>query len=270
MKSLRFVLLIIILISCTSPASYAKGINLCAGADLIDSSGYINDEEQDIFVIDGNIDTKWCATINNIKDSAETREVFKLGYLHWAVIDLGEPKYFDSYKLYHASNCLRDLGHYEYNAVAWALQISDDGENWTTVNEFSDNYDETTEVYIGTRRAQYVRLMISQPEASGGTTLRMPEFELYECSAGETAKGMISELRSGDEETNETAAGTENGEDIVIEGYVPDAAGDLTQSETGTQITGAHIAGIIITAIASLAVSVFAFYGKNIKKTAIK
>ncbi|MHB1153977.1 MAG: discoidin domain-containing protein [Eubacteriales bacterium] len=257
----RFIILVIIVIYITAHTSVvlASDKNLCISAVLYGSSGFINDEEQDIFAFDGNIDTKWCATYDNIIMSDETRDVFELGFIHWLAIDLGEPHYFDSYKLIHASLGIRDLGVYAYNAVAWAIQTSDDGKNWTTISEFYDNYEETTEVFIGTRYARYVRLMISQPEASGGSTVRLPEFELYECAEGEPVTGIIGELQSEDERADE--AGTVPESDMIIEGIIPEKAGDLTESETGTQITGIHIAGIIITAIATLGVGTVAFCG---------
>lgn len=260
----KFILLIILVVFITAQISVfsAPGKNLCVSAILYGSSGFINDEEQDIFAFDGNIDTKWCATSDNINMSDETRDVFKLGYMHWLAIDLGESRYFDSYKLIHASKGIRDLGIYAYNTVAWAIQTSDDGKNWTTVSEFYDNYEETTEVFIGIRYARYVRLMISQPEAGGGSTVRLPEFELYECAEGKPVTGIIGELQSESETAAETNAEPEL--DILAEGDLSEPAGDLTVSESGTQINGTHIAGIIITALAAAGAGIAAFYG-NIK-----
>jgi hypothetical protein len=262
MKSHRIFILfifILIILNILPFAVFAKGDNLCSSAVLLGSSGFINNAEQDIFAFDGNIDTKWCATYDNIIMNDETKAVIELGYLHWIALDLGESRYFDSYKLYHASCGSVDYGVYKYNAVAWALQTSDDGKNWMTVSEFSDNYEETTEVYTGTRQARYVRLMISQPEADGGTTVRLPEFELYECAAGDTAAGIVGELWTETEAATEAATDA----DIIIQGYIPETAGDLTKAETGTQITGIHIIGIIITALAALSVGVIAFSEKR-------
>lgn len=269
MKSqFRFILLVIFVVFITAQVSVfsASGKNLCISAVLYGSSGFINDEEQDIFAFDGNIDTKWCATSDNIIMSDETRDVFELGYMHWLAIDLGESRYFDSYKLIHASKGIRDLGIYAYNAVAWAIQTSEDGKSWTTVSEFYDNYEETTEVFIGIRYARYVRLMISQPEAGGGSTVRLPEFELYECAEGKPVTGIISELQSVSESAAETSAEPEP--DVITESIVSEPAGDLNVSESGTQITGIHIAGIIITALAALGVGITAFYG-NIKRKSV-
>lgn len=256
----------IVLLSLRFFAISASAENLCRYAVLYGSSGYINQEERDIFAFDGNYDTKWCATYDNIIMSKETREVFELGYMHWLAVDLGDPRYFDSYKLIHASKGLRDFGIYDYNAVAWAVQISDDGKNWTTVSEFYDNYEETTEVFIGIRLARYIRLMISQPEASGGSTVRLPEFELYECAEGKPAEGMISELLTETEPPAETAREPET--TGSPESQIPENTDKPAENEAGTKITGAHIAGIVITAIAALGTGFTAYHrefwtGKN-------
>ncbi|MDD4773287.1 MAG: discoidin domain-containing protein [Eubacteriales bacterium] len=248
------VLIIIIMLTAFQTAVSASGKNLCADALLHGSSGYINDEEQDVFAFDGNIDTKWCATYDNIIMSDETLKVFDLGYLHWFAIDLGEAYYFDSYKLIHASQGLRDLGVYGYNAVAWAVQISDDGIDWMTVSEFRDNYDEITEVFMGRRYARYVRLMISQPEANGGSTVRLPEFELYECAAGETTDGIVGKLQT-------TAPETETKPAIETE-IISEEPPETEPVRDSAQNTGIRWAAVIITALAALGVSAAAYYRK--------
>lgn len=43
-----------------------EGTNLCLGGKVYDCSGYTNDNENAQKLIDGDLNTKWCATSSNV------------------------------------------------------------------------------------------------------------------------------------------------------------------------------------------------------------
>ena len=74
-----------------------EGTNLCLGGKVYDCSGYTNDNENAQKLIDGDLNTKWCATSSNV-----TSGEYKLnGVKHWVKIDLGQEKEFNTYTLYN-------------------------------------------------------------------------------------------------------------------------------------------------------------------------
>jgi hypothetical protein len=260
-------------VSCASAISAeqmkpGEGKNLCyPDGKLVGSSGWINDQEKDEFLIDGNVDTKWCAAKSNIEDTAENKELLNLGYYHWAVIDFGEVKYFDSYTILQASLGSVDYGNLNCNALAWTIQITDQytpspddssKNEWETVNIVELHYIDPTleqvDVYVGVREARYVRILLSVPE-SGGTTVRMPELMVYECKEGTTATGISSGLGEFPEIV----------EEVEIEGYFLED-GEFSVGETGTQVTGKHIATIVGLAVVSIAVTAVAARSSMKKK----
>jgi|GEM_PF-927683 len=246
-----------------------EGNNLCfPNGKVVGSSGWINDSEKDEFLIDGNVDTKWCAAKDNIEDTAENKELLNLGYYHWAVVDFGEVKYFDSYTLLQASLGSVDYGNLNSNAMEWTVQITDEytpspddtsKNDWETISivelEYIDPTMEQVDVYVGVRSARYMRILLTVPER-GGTVVRLPELMVFECEEGVTATGISSGLSEFPEIVEETDD-YEDDEEVEIDGYFL-ADGEFTVGEEGTQASAKHVAIIIGLAAVSTAAAVVA------------
>lgn len=252
------------IITALAPVCGAKpGDNIMLGAKLHESTGYINDEERDIFLFDGDYDTKWCATIDDVKyDSKTLKNLASDGFIHILSVDFGEEKYFDSYRLYLASTGARDFGVVAYNACAWKIQISSDGEIWKDVSRVTECYEEeVVTVNLGVRKARYLRILVDQPEQTAGTTLRLYELEVYECEPGELAGGIVRtngsniELKKSDDTGSDAdiAEAAAESEDIEL-GYVPSEAVEYKGYELGAGGVVAMVAlAIVAIAIAAIA-----------------
>lgn len=254
------------ILAASAPFCMAKpGDNIMLGAKLHESSGYINGEERDEFLFDGDYDTKWCATAGDAKyRSSEMKELALDGYIHILSVDFGAEKYFDRYKLYLASTGARDYGQTGYNASAWKIQISSDGKVWTDVSRVTDSYDdEVVSVNVGIRKARYLRILVDEPEQSGGTTVRLYELEVFECEPGEVATGVVktngsnigsekeAPLTEAEDQAEESEE--ESDEEIVL-GYVPSEAIEYEGYELGAAGIVAIIAlGGVAAVIAVLA-----------------
>jgi F5/8 type C domain. len=244
-------------ITCSAKA----GDNIMTGASLYQCTGYINDNEQSKFLFDGNYNTKWCATTDNVKyNDFDFKAQAKAGYIHILGVDFGEAKYFNKYKLYLASTGMTDYGMTDYNASAWTIQISDDGKIWVDVSRVTENYDEdTVTVDLGVRQARYLRILVDEPELTGGSTVRLYELEVYECDAGTIATGVVKTngsspayLETEAPETEAPAADTAadaDSEDNVV-GYTPSEAIQYEGYKLGANgiaaiITMALLAGVV-------------------------
>ncbi len=144
--------------------------NIFAGAKVIRSSGFLNDEEQDAFLIDDDRNTKWCSTTDSTSDMAYAIE----GARHYILIDLGEKRSFNAYTVYNAGS----VEDHSSNASSWSLLVSDDCKIFTPVDyQVGSAYDaasfETNEV-----SCRYVLLKVFAPDDGGGTV------RLYELEAG--------------------------------------------------------------------------------------
>lgn len=228
--------------------------NILSGSVVVNSSGYINENEKDVFLIDGIIDRKWCSTRDTVTRSAEYNAIRERGFCQFITLDLREVKCFDSYRMYHASNCFVDFGVTAYDTVAWTLEISDDMKEWYVVHEMADNYDAISDIYLGPRRARYVRLLIAVPNQSGDETVRLPEFMLFGCDEAPIVSATV--LGYNNEEVLAELAAlspeTEDETEPEIDGFVF-GGGEIT-AETGTAVTPIHITGIIVCAVMSLSI----------------
>lgn len=268
-KTLGALLLATLLLAAVALPTGAKpGDNIMQRAKLYQSTGYINDEEQDVFLFDGDYDTKWCATIGDARyPTSELKRLAQEGFIHILAVDFGEEKYFDSYRLYLASTGARDYGITSYNATAWKIQISSDGAIWKEVSRVTDCWDEEiVTVNIGVRKARYLRILVDEPEQSGGKTVRLYELEVFECEPGELATGVVrtngSNVKAEAKETEAAKAQEaellegeepEESEDIEL-GYVPSEAIEYEGYELG--IGG--VIGIVVLAAIAAAISVLA------------
>ena len=143
--------------------------NLCLGAKVFDCSGFTNDSENASMLIDGKLDTKWCATSSNV-----TKGEYKLnGVKHWIQIDLGSEKEFNTYTLYKTQS-KESFG----NATEWEILTSNDGQNWTSVDYQNNNNNASGSYNIGTQKARYVMIKVFTPD-NGVGTLRLYDFQLY-------------------------------------------------------------------------------------------
>ncbi len=140
------------------------------GAAVVRSSGFIHDGEQDAFLVDGDLTTKWCAEAGNVSDKAYALR----GVEHFMILDLGEEKHFDTYTLYNGGS--KEIS--EFNASCWELLVSRDGEMFYRV-DFASNagYDMVTRT-VTPVSARYVMLRVYRADNGGGTV------RLYELTAG--------------------------------------------------------------------------------------
>lgn len=144
--------------------------NILSGAKIIRSSGYINDDERDEYLIDGDTSTKWCAELSDVKDLSYIID----GTMHFAVIDLGSKKDFNSYTLYNA-------GYVEdsaYNAFSWELYASEDGHKFKSVDYQELVTENVATIKVDKTSARYLMLKVYNPDLIDGT------LRLYELEAG--------------------------------------------------------------------------------------
>ena len=147
------------------------GENLCGGAKILACSGATSDKESAAMLIDGDLNTKWCAKSD---DSVEGAQYKLNGVKHWVKIDLGEQKTFNTYTLFNTESKEPGYG----NATEWEVLISNDGENWTSV-DYQDNQNSNEASFdIGSQTARYVFIKIFKPD-NGVGTLRLYDFQLY-------------------------------------------------------------------------------------------
>lgn len=150
-------------------SAVTNGTNLCSGASIYECSGYTNDSEKPSNLIDGSLDTKWCATTDSV-----TNPTYKLnGVAHWIMIDLGSEKTFNTYTMFNTQS-KEGYG----NATEWEVLVSNDAKNWTSVDYQGSNNSAISSFNIGTQKARYVFLKVFTPD-NGVGTLRLYEFQLY-------------------------------------------------------------------------------------------
>lgn len=144
-----------------------SGDNLCSGATIKASAGQVNASESADKLIDGNLNTKWCCT------SASDPSYCLDGTQFWAIIDLGETKTFDTYTLYNTKT-KENFG----NMSEWEILISDDAENWTSVDYQTRDAGNIVSFNIGEQSARYILIRVYNGDGSRGT-IRLYEFQLY-------------------------------------------------------------------------------------------
>ena len=146
-----------------------EGTNLCLGGKVYDCSGYTNNNENAQKLIDGDLNTKWCATSSNV-----TNGEYKLnGVKHWVKIDLGKEKEFNTYTLYNT----RSKEGYG-NTTEWEVLVSNDGNKWTSVDYQPSNNSAVSSFNIGNQKARYIMIKIFTPD-NGVGTLRLYDFQLF-------------------------------------------------------------------------------------------
>ncbi len=149
-------------------SNVTSGNNLLLGASVLGVSGSTNDNESGEKLFDGNLSTKWCATMGNGGFGAWALE----GAKHWIKIDLGSRKTFNTYTLYNTGS---KEGY--ANMSEWEILVSDDGENWTSVDYQANRNDNISSFDIGSHTARYIAMKAFEGDSSG--TIRLYEMQLY-------------------------------------------------------------------------------------------
>ena len=154
-RKVLFIISVIAIVSLIfSVTSFAAvGDNLCLNATVVDYSGAVAAEDEQIQgCFDGDISTKWCSG----GKASEVPHLIEEGVENWVVFDFGESKYFNSYQIFHASLCERDFGGTSYDTKSWIVEVSDDLANWKEVSRITDNTADHNDVEIELTYARYV------------------------------------------------------------------------------------------------------------------
>jgi len=149
----------------------ADGENLCIGAEILSASGFVNEWEAPGKLIDGDLFTKWCSTPEHVTDMTYGTD----GARQWIVIDLTEQKKFNSYTVINTKTVEPAQG----NMVSWELLVSDDGENWLSVDYQTHCDKDRASFDIGQQNARYLLLRIYDPDNGETGTIRLYELMLF-------------------------------------------------------------------------------------------
>ena len=144
-----------------------SGDNLMTNAKIHSSAGSVNASESPEKLIDGNTGTKWCCT------GASNPQYCLDGTIYWVIIDLGESRDFDTYTLYHTKT-KENYG----NMSEWELLVSNDLENWESVDYQNNNKANIESFDVGSYNGRYLLLRVYNPDGNYGT-IRLYEFQLY-------------------------------------------------------------------------------------------
>jgi len=93
---------------------------------------------------------------------------------NWLSVDLGQEYKINRYVLKNAETNYQDS---TLNTKAWRLQVSNDGENWRTIDTVTNNSDAIAYREAKADSARYVRLLIDDPGADG--VARVQDMEIY-------------------------------------------------------------------------------------------
>ena len=126
---------------------------------------YVNETERPAFAVDGSLTTKWCSTtVGN----------------NWLYVDLGQEQEIDKWVVRHAGAGGENTSLY-WNTMNFRLEVSNDAQNWTTVDTVKDNTKDVTASTVPQPvKARYARVYIIDPVTSDfGTHIRIYSIELY-------------------------------------------------------------------------------------------
>lgn len=133
---------------------------LSQGKDT-EASAYVNENEAPPFAVDGDVTKKWCAT------GTPPHEI---------TIDLGDIKTISEVRISHAEAGGESA---DMNTKAYTIQVSEDGENFTTVVIVTKNFDGVTSDTFQAIQARYVKLVVEKPTQGSDTAARIYEIEVY-------------------------------------------------------------------------------------------
>ena len=126
-------------------------------------SGFVNENERPQAAVDGNPDTKWCAT-NTLP-----------AYLDF---DLGKARTLDGWKLVSAG---RETSSY-ITSQCFLMGKAAAGDRWETIDRFDDNRHNIVQRALkGEKAYRYLRLLITRgtQNAASGHEARIYELEVY-------------------------------------------------------------------------------------------
>ena len=120
---------------------------------------------------------------------------------------------------------------HQYNTANFRLDVSLDGNTWTTVDTVTGNTLNVTNRVMMPVKARYVRLYITKATQSSNTASRIYEFEVYDSPAVNVGKVTVQ---------NGTGSGNYEVDTLVpISAIVP--CGYLFDGWTGAQVTRSYI-----------------------------
>ena len=220
------------------PAGTVRSVEVSRPANiLLDLAEiYASDADEDAWKANDGMSSRWQGMAN---DKGEG----------WLMVDMGRPYTINRWVVQHAGYA----GMVElYNTRDFCLQISQDGENWTTVDAITDNMDSVTNRTLAqTVTARYFRLFITEANSvvAGPDVRQMTvmEWELYgvpgaedaapdskpeEDSAPESSQPQDADAVESEEEEREEPTPSEDVEEPASSPSVPDApASDDTEQE---------------------------------------
>ncbi|WP_186438516.1 discoidin domain-containing protein [Cohnella terricola] len=112
--------------------------------------------------VDGSVinNSKWCSKSNN----------------RWLQVDLGSVQVINKFVTKHASAGGESA---TWNTKSYNIQVSNDGANWSTVVNVSNNTSGVTTDNITAISARYIKLNVTTPTQNTDPAARIYEFEVY-------------------------------------------------------------------------------------------
>jgi chitodextrinase len=127
------------------------------------TDGFCSPSEAGDKAVDGTLteNSKWCS--------------FGSG-AHWLIVDLGIETYVGEFVVKHAGSGGEGVLD---NTQDFTIELSEDGEQWTTVVNVTGNTSSETTHPIASTKARYAKLLITVPTARQDDAARIYEFEVY-------------------------------------------------------------------------------------------
>lgn len=210
--------------------------NALRGATLLDYSGSANPNETPVHIVDGvtnpsDASQKWCVS----------------GQDNWALFDCGEFYRFYGFRIY---DCCSGPEQNE-NIRDWRIEVSDDAEAWTVINEGNGTRINIKENYCLPVRGRYVKL-IATPATN---TMRLWEFEAIAASAfhltldvqpqvlrlniGESSEIKVKYDLNGDKRSDDFSCHVSTSTAAAVIGEISDnGSGEFTIPVTGGKVIG--------------------------------
>lgn len=134
-------------------------VNLSQGKET-EATAFVNNNEAPHFAVDGQLNTKWCATGTPP---------------HSITINLGESKLISEVHMAHAEAGGESDG---MNTKEYMIEVSEDGENFTEVAYVKKSASANTVDTFKAVNAQYVRVSAIKPTQNSDTAVRIYEIEV--------------------------------------------------------------------------------------------
>jgi hyaluronoglucosaminidase len=142
-----------------SNAAKEEKINLSLGKTAIASS-FVAPGEAPRFAIDGDVNTKWCASGNGT---------------HTLTIDLGTVSTISDVIIKHAEAGAESPA---LNTLSYRIQVSSDGQNYKEVLKVDKNNKAVTNNPIPVTKGRYVKLLVDKPAQNSDKAARIYEVEI--------------------------------------------------------------------------------------------